>query len=77
MWLGGIVHVVEEVNGEMIVKVVVEVGLVEVAQEKFNIGLSHISGWAGPGSWLGTGALLVTRSWPGLMSSTLESLSAP
>ena len=70
------VHVEEEVNGEMIVEVV-EVGLVEVAQEKFNIGLSHISGWAGPGSWLGTGALLVTRSWPGLMSSTLESLSAP
>ena len=33
--------------------------------------------WGGPGSWLGTGALLVTRSWPGLMSSTLESLSAP
>ena len=77
MWLGGVVHVVEE---EMIVEVVVqevEVGLVEVAQEKFNIGLNHISGWGGPGSWLGTGALLVTRSWPGLMSSTLESLSAP
>ena len=48
MWLGGVVHVVEEVKVEMIVKVVVEVvevGLVEVAQEKFNIGLSHISGW--------------------------------
>ena len=80
MWLGGVVHVVEEVKGDMIVEVVVEVvevGLVEVAQEKFNIGLNHISGWGGPGSWLGTGALLVTRSWPGLMSSTLESLSAP
>ena len=45
MWLGGVVHVEEEVNGEMIVEVV-EVGLVEVvAQEKFNIGLNHISGW--------------------------------
>ena len=80
MW---VVHVVEEVKGEMVVEVVVEVVevglLVEVAQEKFNIGLNHISGvvWGGPGSWLGTGALLVTRSWPGLMSSTLESLSAP
>ena len=42
MWLGGVVHV-EEVKGVE----VVEVGLVEVAQEKFNIGLSHISGWAG------------------------------
>ena len=77
MWLGGVVHVVEEVKGAMIVEEVVEVGLGEVAQEKFNIGLNHISGWGGPGSWLGTGALLVTRSWPGLMSSTLESLSAP
>ena len=72
----------EEVKGEMVVEVVVEVvevGLVEVAQEKFNIGLNHISGvvWGRPGSWLGPGALLVTRSWPGLMSSTLESLSAP
>ena len=40
MWLGGVVHV-EEVKGVE----VVEVGLVEVAQEKFNIGLNHISGW--------------------------------
>ena len=39
MWLGGVVHV-EEVKGVE----VVEVGLVEVAQEKFNIGLNHISG---------------------------------
>ena len=46
MW---VVHVVEEVKGEMVVEVVVEVVevglLVEVAQEKFNIGLNHISGW--------------------------------
>ena len=45
MW---VVHVVEEVKGEMVVEVVVEVVevglLVEVAQEKFNIGLNHISG---------------------------------
>ena len=51
MWLGGIVHVVEEVNGEMIVKVVVEVGLVEVAQEKFNIGLNLISGVGQAAGW--------------------------
>ena len=50
MWLGGIVHVVEEVNGEMIVEVV-EVGLVEVAQEKFNIGLNHISGVGQAAGW--------------------------
>ena len=36
----------EEVKGEMVVEVVVEVvevELVEVAQEKFNIGLNHLS----------------------------------
>ena len=55
MWLGGVVHVVEEVKGEMIVEVgveVVEVGLlVEVAQEKFNIGLNHISGVGQAAGW--------------------------
>ena len=50
-WLGGVVHVAEEVNGEMIVEVV-EVGLVEVvAQEKFNIGLNHISGVGQAAGW--------------------------
>ena len=55
MWLGGVVHVVEEVKGEMIVEVVVEVVevglLVEVAQEKFNIGLNHISGVGQAAGW--------------------------
>ena len=49
------VHVVEEVKGEMIVEVVVEVVevglLVEVAQEKFNIGLNHISGVGQAAGW--------------------------
>ena len=49
MCLGGVVHVVEEVNGEIIVEVVVEV--VEVAQEKFNIGLNHISGVGQAAGW--------------------------
>ena len=51
MW---VVHVVEEVKGEMVVEVVVEVvevGLVEVAQEKFNIGLNHISGVGQAAGW--------------------------
>ena len=54
MWLGGVVHVVEEVKGEMIVEAVVEVvevELVEVAQEKFNIGLNHISGVGPAAGW--------------------------
>ena len=46
---------VEEVKGEMIVEVVVEVVevglLVEVAQEKFNIGLNHISGVGQAAGW--------------------------
>ena len=46
MWLGGVVHV-EEVKGVE----VVEVGLVEVAQEKFNIGLNHISGVGQAAGW--------------------------
>ena len=54
MWLGGVVHVEEEVKGEMIVELVVEVvevALVEVAQEKFNIGLNHISGVGQAAGW--------------------------
>ena len=51
----GLYHVVEEVKGEMIVEVVVEVVevglLVEVAQEKFNIGLNHISGVGQAAGW--------------------------
>ena len=46
MWLGGVVHV-EEVKGVE----VVEVALVEVAQEKFNIGLNHISGVGQAAGW--------------------------